>query len=302
MNILIAGATGFIGQALVRTLRQHQHQLTLLGRDYKKLHHLFATVGSLITWEQLETFDANTFDVIINLCGHNIGAIRWNDAFKRKVIQSRVDSTKRLVQWLIDHQAAPRFYNASAIGIYGNKPLSQPFDEDSLIEDDPANFLNQVGIAWENALAPAIAANIPVTITRFGVVLQRRDGMLKKLLPAFYLGLGSIMGSGKQIISWVHLDDIVKSYLFLLDRPNITGPINISSPNPIPQADFAKTLAQRLHRPLLLKMPECIIKLLFGEMGKYLILDGQQVLPKRLTEAGYMFDYPTLQLALTHEF
>ena len=141
-----------------------------------------------------------------------------------------------------------------------------------------------------------------VTTTRFGVVLGKGEGVLKKLAPSFYMGFGSIIGDGKQIMSWVHIDDVLGAILFLLNRSELTGAFNVTSPNPVSQAEFAHALATTMHRPLFLKMPTFMIRALFGEMGECLLLKGQRVLPSRLVESGYEFRYPDLMLALRHEY
>lgn len=304
MNILIAGASGFIGQALVHSLQAH-HDLTVLGRDESKLQKIFGTSIKTTTWDMLDSLAANEYQVVINLCGHNIAASRWNDDVKARLIESRVQTNATLISWILKQSATPHFYSASAIGIYGLQSISDQsaFDEDSPVDNQPPkDFLNEIGIRWENALKPAIEAGVPVTITRFGVVLQKKQGMLKKMVPAFYLGLGSIIGDGRQIISWVHIDDVTRAYQFLLNNPELTGSFNLTSPNPVSQAEFAKILASTLRRPLFLKTPAFIIRALFGEMGECLLLNGQRVKPKRLTEQGYHFKYATLETALEHEY
>ncbi|WP_287007919.1 DUF1731 domain-containing protein [Legionella sp.] len=187
---------------------------------------------------------------------------------------------------------------------YGTQNNGDPqaFDETSLINFNHPDFLSEIGIRWQSALQPAVDYGMQVTTTRFGVVLKKGEGMLKKLSPSFYVGLGAIIGDGKQILSWVHLDDVVGAYLFLLDHPDLTGTFNVTAPIPVSQAQFARTLAKAMHRPLVLKMPAYLIKALFGEMGEYLLLKGQRVVPKRLVEVGYQFHYPDLTSALTNEY
>lgn len=304
MNILIAGASGFIGQELVRALAT-THSITVLGRDKEKLRRLFSKDTNLATWEELPQLDAKTFDAVINLSGYNIAASRWNPNVKKQIIDSRVQSSQALVNWAIQQQAQPHFYCANAVGIYGlqeNGSLEQ-FDESSPIDfEHPRDFMSEIGIKWEEALQPASDHNMPVTTLRFGVVLKKGQGMLKKLAPSFYMGLGSVVGDGKQMISWVHVDDLVHAIVFLLNKPELTGPFNLTAPNPVSQAEFARVLANCMHRPLLLKTPAFVITTLFGEMGDCLLLKGQQVIPKRLSDAGYTFCYPRLTDALSHEF
>ena len=304
MNILIAGASGFIGAELVKAL-EPEHTITVLGRDAHTLQKRFSKNISIKTWEQLLQLDATNYDVVINLCGHNIAASRWSKGVKEKLIHSRVDTNNQLINWLIDKKAKPRFICANAVGIYGLQINGDPaqFDENSSIDiEHPRDFLSEVGIRWQESLAPATKEGIAVTTVRFGVVLKRNQGFLKKIVPSFWMGMGSILGDGKQIISWVHIDDVIASILFLLNRPDLTGAFNITSPNPVSQEQFAQILAQTLHRPLILKIPAKIIQVLLGEMGDCLLLKGQRVIPKRLIEEGYQFAYPKCTDALKREF
>lgn len=304
MNLLIAGGSGFIGQKLVRAL-QPEHTITVLGRDDANLKRHFIQPVNTITWEILPELDARTFDAIINLCGYNIAASRWNPGVKKKLIDSRVKTTTTLIDWAIKNQAKPHFICANAVGIYGMQESqdSRALDEYSHIDfEHPHDFLSEIGSRWQQALLPAIDFGMPVTTTRFGVVLGKEDGVLKKLAPSFYLGCGSIIGDGKQMMSWVHIDDVVSAVLFLLNKPELTGAFNVTSPNPVSQAEFARALATTMHRTLFLKMPAFVIRILFGEMGECLLLKGQRVIPTRLMEAGFKFRYPDLMAALRHEY
>lgn len=304
MNILIAGASGFIGNALVHALR-NTHHVTVLGRDTKRLDQQFPQNIARITWEQLSRLDAAKIDIIINLCGYNIGASRWSKAVKNNIISSRVETNLMLTHWAMKQNAKPRFFSANAVGIYGlqeNGDLNT-FDEDSAIDlEHPHDFLSEVGIRWQEALQPAVDYGMSVTSTRFGVVLKHDEGMLKKLAWSFKLGLGAIIGDGTQMLSWVHITDVINAFLFLIDHPELTGPFNVTSPCPVSQKAFSQALAKVMHRPLLLKMPAWVIHLLFGEMGECLLLKGQRVQPKRLLAAGFEFRYPHLIEALQHEF
>lgn len=303
MNILIAGATGFIGHELVAVLAK-EHTITVLGRDWLKLQQHFNQEVTIATWEMLPKLKAQSFDLIINLCGKNIAESRWNMSIKEELIESRVDTSAILIQWAIDDNAKPRFFCANAIGIYGIQDIddSTVLDEDSPVDfDPPKDFLNEIGQRWQQALQPAIDFGIPVTTTRFAVVLKKNEGMLKKLYLSYYLGAGSILGDGRQVISWVDYQDLVAAFQFLIAHPEITGPVNISSPYPISQEEFARTLATIMNRPLFLKIPQWLVKKMFGEMGEALLLGGQCVYPKRLLAAGFEFRYPKLLDALTKE-
>lgn len=304
MKLLIAGASGFIGKKLVLAL-QAQHDITVLGRDTTHLSQQFNQSVSIISWETLSQLNAENFDAIINLCGSNVAESRWNAEVKKQLINSRVRTTGALVDWTIKNNAKPHFICANAIGIYGMQDCNDPhtLDEDSPIDfKHPCDFLSEIGIRWQQALQPAIDFGMPVTITRFGVVLGKDGGALKKMATGFKLGLGSVLGDGRQIMSWVHIDDVLRAVTFLLKRPELTGVFNLTSPEPVTQAEFARVLAQSMHRPMFLKMPAFMIRLLFGEMGESLLLKGQRVLPKHLQAAGFEFQYPSIQSALNQEY
>ncbi|STX27844.1 nucleoside-diphosphate sugar epimerase [Legionella beliardensis] len=300
MNILIAGASGFIGRHLVTALHA-KYNITVLGRDKFKLKQAFPKTLTYLTWDELSQTSAQQYDIIINLCGHNIAASRWTNQVKQKIISSRVRTTTALIDWILATNAKPRLFVANAVGIYGtqNNDDATAFDEDSFIDmKHPRDFLSEVGIAWQQALQAAITHELKPVIMRFGVVLQKGEGILKKLDLSFKLGLGGIIGSGQQVISWVHIDDVIAAFLFLIEHPTLQGAFNITSPNPVKQKEFAKALAKSMHRPLLLTMPAFMIKALFGEMGEYLLLRGQRVLPKRLLAAGFNFSHPYIDEAL----
>jgi hypothetical protein len=304
MNILLAGASGFIGQVLTRALITNHHHVTALGRDTTKIPRHESTDVTYCNWHDLIHLNANNFDVVINLCGSNIAASRWNDTVKQQLIDSRVQSNQKLINWIITQKAKPRFFCANAVGIYGLQKNgdSSSFDENSPINlEHPSDFLSEIGVLWQSSLKAAIDYGMSVTTLRFGVVLAKNGGMLKKLLPSFYCNLGSIIGDGQQVISWVHMDDVIGAILFLINRSELTGAFNITSPTPVSQAEFARTLAKVMHRMLILKTPAFIIQMMFGEMGESLLLQGQRVLPKRLIESGYLFHYPQLLQALKQE-
>ncbi|STX50359.1 nucleoside-diphosphate sugar epimerase [Legionella busanensis] len=299
MNILIAGGTGFIGRELINALK-HKYTITVLGRNQAKLKATFPDLPHL-TWADLPEHSAQSYDSVINLSGYNIAASRWSPKVKQEIISSRVDTTTDLINWIINTQAKPRFFVANAVGIYGAEAHHDEtgFDEDTVIDrQHPKDFLSEIGIKWEQALQPALDYGLESVITRFGVVLKRGEGILKKLEFSFKLGLGSVIGEGQQIMSWVHINDVIAAFLFLFDHSNLKGTFNVTSPNPITQKEFAQALAKSMHRPLMLKMPAPIVKLLFGEMGDYLLLRGQRVLPKRLLEAGFKFNHPYIDEAL----
>ena len=303
MNLLIASGSGFIGKELINSLSKN-HNITVLGRSMKRLEASLPPTINTLTWDNLTGHDAHRYDLIINLAGSNIGAKRWSDSVKKELIESRTQTNKQLVGWLIQQEAKPRFFCANAIGIYGAKEIStEMFGEDHPLPSSAStDFLQQIGLAWEASLQPAVDNAIPVTTLRFGVVLKKGQGMLKKLELSFRCGLGSILGKGHQTLSWVDYEDLINAVLFLLERPDLTGPFNITAPHPITQKEFAHQFAKILKQPLFFKTPSWFINALFGEMGEYLLLKGQKVVPKRLTELGFKFTYPNLESALKHQY
>lgn len=302
MNILIAGASGFIGRELTNHLSKH-HQITVTGRQFSKLNTLFSKKIGKLTWDNLKDQDAKQYDLVINLSGSSIGDKRWTSSVKREHIESRTKTNQQLIGWLMNHHAKPRFFCASAIGIYGAKEFSTDFfDEDSTLPQLPSDFLQEIGLLWEQSLNEAINAGIPVTVLRFGVVLKQGEGMLKKLELPFRLGLGTVLGSGRQSFSWVYYKDLINAIDFIIEHPQLTGPVNITSPYPVTQEVFAQQFSRALNRTLFLKMPGWFVKLVFGEMGEFLLLKGQSVLPKRLTEAGFKFTAPKIESVFNKEY
>lgn len=300
IQILIAGSSGFIGKKLVEALAP-KHAVTVLGRNRKKLEKCFAKTVTCVTWDELNELNAQEFEVVINLCGTNIAAARWTEEIKQQLITSRVNTSQQLIDWILTYAAKPHFICANAVGIYGMHAGDKvpAFDENSEINfAQPQDFLSEICIRWQQVTQTLVAHGIPVTITRFGVVLGKGEGMLKKLAWSFYLGMGAIIGTGQQIISWIDIDDVVGAIVFLVDRPELNGAFNLTAPSPVSQAEFARTYAKVLNRPLWLTMPACLVRLLFGEMGESLLLQGQKVLPKRLIDSGYKFKYPALEDSL----
>lgn len=306
MKILVAGATGSVGRSLVPQLLENNHEVTVLGRDTVKISKAFGNSVVGVTWSQLRTITAENFQAIINLTGETISQLRWTEKIKQRIIDSRVLATKELLAWSANATNKPHLYNASAIGTYGlqttQDTLPPRLTESSVIPfGNPTDFLSYVGQTWETAAQQAKTQNQAVTIMRFGVVLEKNEGILKKLVPAFAFGMGSIMGSGHQAFTWIHIDDLVAAIIFLLNHPEITGPVNFCAPECVSQKEFAKTLASVMQRPLFITMPDFLIKILFGQMGTELLLGGQNIYPERLNQSGFNFTYRNIHSALKQE-
>lgn len=289
MDILISGASGLIGKALATYLRGQGHDIHVLKRNDS---------GAEMTWQpekkQIFLDPSITIDAVINLNGVNIGDKPWSKQRKLDIIKSRIDSTSLLAQTMAARPSPPNvFINASAIGFYGNSG-SIAVDESSSAGD---NFLTEIVSAWEQAAAPAVAANIRTVFIRSGIVLSKDAGALQKMLLPFKLGLGGRIGSGEQFMSWIALEDEVRAIDFILNNHNVKGPVNLTSPNAVTNKRFTKTLAKCLNRPAIFPMPEFMVKLLFGEMGELLLLDGANVKPNVLLENGFQFNNAELEKA-----
>jgi len=244
--------------------------------------------------EALKNISAN-ITAAIHLSGSNVAAHRWTAAYKREIAQSRIQSTHALASALAQLRNPPQtLLVASATGIYGNR-------EDQLLDDTSApgsGFLADVCRQWEAAAQPAVQAGIRVVHLRFGVVIGRGPGALAKMLPIFRLGLGGPLGSGQQWMSWISLEDAVSAILFLLDTPSVAGPVNLTTPNPVTNAQFTRALAQAIHRPAIFRAPNFALRLALGEMADEALLASARVYPSKLTSARFRFAHPTIAPAI----
>lgn len=291
MKTAIAGASGLVGSALIPVLEHDGHQITRIVRTPPKA----GEIGWHPNQDELKADDFEGFDVIINLAGENIAGGRWTDDQKRKIRDSRVNGTHLLSEAIAKLTHKPRvFVCASATGIYGDRG-DEKLDEQS---ESGGGFLAGVCREWERASEPASKASVRVVNLRYGPILARDGGMLAKLLTPFKMGMGGKVGSGKQYISWVSLDDAVRATKFAIDDEAIRGPLNVVSPNPVTNEEFTKTLGHVLNRPTALAMPAFAARLAFGEMADEMLLASQLVIPKRLHTAGFQFDLPELENAM----
>ncbi|HXU69480.1 MAG TPA: TIGR01777 family oxidoreductase [Polyangia bacterium] len=291
MTILTSGASGLIGKKLRAFLTSRGDRvLQLVRRD--------PSGPEEIAWDpakgQIDAARLEGVDVAIHLSGANIGDGRWTEARKRELRDSRVVSTDLLARTLAACTKKPRLLvSASATGYYG--PRSDVVDERAPAGDD---FLGRLCVEWEAAAGPARAAGIAVAHPRIAVVMDRQDGALRRMLPAFRLGAGATLGDGTAPLSWVALDDVVGAIAFAVDR-GLGGPFNVSSPHPTTMGELARTLGRVLHRPVLLRLPGALLRVALGEMSDSM-LAGAAAIPTRLTEAGYRFQWPNLVDALAH--
>ncbi|MFP4380833.1 MAG: TIGR01777 family oxidoreductase [Candidatus Sumerlaeia bacterium] len=295
-RLAISGATGLIGSSLTAFLHTGGHEVIKLVRQTPSAQEpeiFWNPYNGEVDNEKLEGLDA-----VVHLCGENIAGQRWTPEFKTRLWKSRIDVTRFLCESLAGLENPPKvLIAASATGYYGNRP------EEAVDEDSPAGegFLPELCQAWEHATLPAVERGIRVVNLRIAPVVTVHGGMLKKMLPAFRLGLGGPVGSGEQWLSWVGLDELIAMIYFLLGEDSTSGPVNACSPHALRNRDFAKALGHVLHRPAFLPLPAFAVKALFGEMGKSLLLEGCRARPSRLQEAGYDFIQPHLPEILKEE-
>jgi uncharacterized protein len=295
MKILISGASGMIGSSLAFALDTAGHSLNRLVRDES-----CAAAGDVV-WNPasggLAASALAPFDAIVHLAGESIAAGRWTAEKKERIRASRVDGTRILAAALASLPPRPRtLISASAIGFYGDRD-DEWLDESSSQGND---FLAAVCRDWEAAAEPAAKAGVRVVHPRFGVVLSGHGGALKKMLLPFRLGIGGRIGSGRQYMSWVALDDVVGAIVHALTTENLRGAVNVVAPHPVTNLEFTKTLGRVLSRPTIFPMPAVAARAVLGEMADALLLSGQRVRPAKLLGAGYAFLFPTLAPALCH--
>ena len=294
MKILISGSHGLVGSALMKALEVDDHEI------YKLVRH-YPGSPSEIEWSpdrySIALSLIEGFDAVVHLAGESIAEGRWTDEKKKRIRDSRVKGTSLLGDALANLSQPPKtFLCASAIGYYGSR------GEENLTEASAAgsDFLSEVCVEWEKATESAQQKGIRTVNARFGIILDKEGGALKKMLPPFRMGIGGRIGDGKQWMSWIALDDVIGALKFALTHETMQGPVNYVAPNPVRNAEFTKALGHALSRPTIFPIPEFGVRLAFGEMGDALLLTSQRVEPKRLLADGYRFEYARLDEALPH--
>jgi uncharacterized protein (TIGR01777 family) len=294
----MTGGTGFVGRALSEALLQQGHEITLLVRDPLKAAHQFQGRAHCVTTLQ-ELSPQTEFDVVVNLAGERIIGPRWTPERRKRLVESRVGTTRAVVQWLTRATRKPRLMiSASAVGYYGVQP---PDDSTALEENSPrsSDFLSDLCQQWEDAARGAGDSGVALAVLRFGVVLGHQGALPPMRIP-FKLGLGGPIGSGRQVMSWVHIDDVVGVIAYLMAGANANaraGVYNVTSPHPVMQSEFARSLARVLHRPAIVRLPAALVRAALGAQAT-LLLDGQRVVPATLLQGGYQFRFADLEAAL----
>lgn len=291
MKIVIAGGTGFIGKLLTEMLVEKGHEVLILTRKKRKL----AGKVTYVTWfDGSPENEIGHADAIINLAGVSINDGRWSENHQKQIYESRMTATHELLRIIGAMEQKPSVWiNASAIGVYPAS-LETVYTEKSIdVADD---FLGRTVIDWEKAASGAIDYGIRTVFMRFGVVLGTKGGALPLMVLPYKLFAGGTVGSGQQWVSWVHVTDVVRSIIFALEK-EISGPVNVTAPNPIRMKEFGKTIGAVLHRPHWFPAPSFMMKLALGKKSA-LVLEGQQVLPEVLLKEGFHFEFPELDRAL----
>ncbi|NVK87180.1 MAG: TIGR01777 family protein [Gammaproteobacteria bacterium] len=291
MKIFITGISGLIGRALTTELIKRKHTVAGLSRDCERAAKRLPRAVSLVS----EFQEATDFlpDAVINLAGAPIADKRWSEARKQTLLASRVSLTEALIQWIGELEHPPEvLLSGSAVGYYGRHGKA-------LLTETAAphqEFTHELCQRWEQA-ALQVDERTRVCLLRTGLVIAPQGGFLAKMLTPFRLGLGGPLGSGRQMMSWIHLTDMVQAIIYLLEHSQLQGPFNLTAPQPVSNEAFSRALANQLRRPAFFRMPAILLRLMLGEMSD-LLLTGQAVYPERLLEAGYQFQFREVSTAL----
>ncbi len=299
MKVLITGATGFIGRYLVPFFLKQGYSVVALSRLPQKARQLFPAEVTCLRWINKDPQDwlhlLHEPVIIINLIGENIAGRYWTKKYKRQLVESRLNATATILMAIqqLKKDVPHIWIQASAVGYYGN--TQQVVDESAPAGKD---FLADLVVNWEKGSEGASLYGVRRAVARLGVVLGPNGGALQKMLLPFKLFLGGPLGSGQQGFPWIHINDVARAMLFLIEHSEQSGVFNFVAPQTVTQKEFCRTLAKVLKRPCWLPAPAPVLKLLLGEMARVALLKGQFVQPKRLLQAGFSFQFPKLQPAL----
>lgn len=292
-HVLITGGTGFIGTALTLRLLNLDVQVSVLTRNRNLAREHFS--NQIKVFESLEEIGPeNPPDVIVNLAGKNLGEERWNKKVKRQLVDSRVGITQKVIDYIAGAEQKPSLLvSGSAVGYYGARA-----DEELTEESEAADeFQSVLCRRWEETALQAQDYGVRVCISRTGVVMGRGGGALSGLVPMFRKGLGAVAGNGKQWISWIHMHDLLNMFLRFMQEAELSGPFNNTSPRPVTNREFSRTIGRIMKRPVFLRVPGWAMQLMYGEMA-HLYLTGQRVIPARHQQAGFDYRYPDIDTAL----
>ena len=299
MKIIIAGGSGFIGQALTLHLSDSGHEVIVLSRNPRRTQSQFNDKIQCLKWNDFDTSDwqeeLESTEAVINLIGENIGQWPWTDQIKHKILYSRIHAGQAIVQAIQNAKNKSRLLiQSSATGYYGNN------SENELTEEAPVGngFLADVCRQWEASTINVEAIGVKRCVIRTGLVLGKNGGLLKKMILPFKMFVGGPIGSGQQMLPWIHMDDLVSAILFIIKSNNAQKIYNLCAPNSVSMNTFAGKLGKVLKRPSVFKVPEFVVKLIFGEMGRETILSGQNAVPKALLDSGFKFKFKNLDNAL----
>lgn len=292
LTVAVAGSSGLIGSALVAALRSADHRvLRIVRRAAANREELYWNPDS----GDFDPAGLDGVDAVVNLCGVGVGDKRWSGAFKQSLRDSRIDPTE-VISAAVVQAGVPTLVNASAVGYYG--------DAGARIVDETATagtgFLAQLCVDWEAATAPAREAGVRVVLARTGLVLSPGGGLLSRLKPIFALGLGGRLAGGRQYMPWISLEDEVRALLFAIRKSDLSGPVNVTGPAPVTNAEFTAALARMLNRPAPWVVPGFALKTLLGEFAEEGVLGGQRAVPAALERAGFVFHHNTIGEALSY--
>lgn len=294
MNILITGGTGFIGEELRTLLLRQGHNLSIVTRSPKKHESEAAKNLRFIGWDENLADEMEEVDAVINLAGENLFGQRWTDSVKKKILDSRVQSTRKLVEAMKEANNKPEvFISASASGIYGDR-RDEILDESEKAGDD---FLAEVCKAWEEESRKAENFGVRVVNPRIGIVLEKEGGALQKMIPPFQFMVGGPIGSGEQYMSWIHRTDLCNALIFPIKNIELKGAYNVCAPNPVTMDEFAEKLGSIMNRPSLFRVPEFVLGIVLGEAAKP-VTDSIRMQPKKLQLTGFDFHFEEVEEAL----
>ena len=297
MNILMSGASGFVGKHVLGLLLEKGHKVYALSRNAQKNQNLQPEVN-WIQWDDTHHVaplkEIQSLDGVINLVGESLDAKRWSNTQKKEIFNSRIDGTQTILKMLKNDGLAPRaFVSTSAVGIYGHDANNIVDETSSTAEDFLANLCKD----WEASVIERSDSYDRAVILRIGLVLGKNGGMMTKLVPLFKLGLGGKLGSGNFYMSWIHVKDLARTFVRALEDDSMSGIYNATSPFPVKNAEFTKVLANTVRKPAHFNVPKFVLRTVVGEMAEYMT-KGARVMPKKLKEENFHFIYPTIERAI----